>query len=97
MSQHPTWCARGHQCNLGEHRGEILAQDVPGIGRVVLTRVQDVNGRQLVELRTRMPLGPTEPRARFRLGQLLAWVAQLAGELPDAGLLGADVRDGGLV
>jgi hypothetical protein len=53
---HPTWCARDHRCNLGEHRAQPITLTNPGTGVVVLTRVMDSQGREWVEVRTRIAL-----------------------------------------
>jgi hypothetical protein len=35
---HTDWCARGHRCNLAEHRSDPETYAIPG-GHIVLTRV----------------------------------------------------------
>lgn len=69
---HTDWCARGHQCGIGEHRSDPLLVDLPGYGRAVLTRVQAGDGRQHAEIRVRVALSVTEPTARRQLACLLA-------------------------
>ena len=68
---HPDWCARGHQCGLGEHRAQPVALEVPGRGVIVLTRVQASDGRQHVEIRTRLRLADGERPARQHLARIL--------------------------
>jgi hypothetical protein len=70
--QHPDWCARGHRCGLGEHRAQPVTLAVPGRGAVVLTRVQAADGRQHVEVRTRIALAEGEVAARAHLTHILA-------------------------
>lgn len=55
---HPDWCAHDHTCGLGEHRAQPVILDAPGRGRLVITRVRAANGRQHVEVRSRIVLPP---------------------------------------
>jgi len=48
--EHPAWCARGHRCNLGEHRAHPMVMEVDGVGKVLLTRVLGTNGRERMEV-----------------------------------------------
>ncbi|MFE7869210.1 hypothetical protein ACFUYE_02535 [Micromonospora humida] len=68
---HTGWCARGHRCNLGEHRSEEIVIDLPGHARAVLVRVRTVAGREHAEIRLRVALAPAEPAARRQLAGLL--------------------------
>jgi hypothetical protein len=77
VSPHPSWCARGHRCRLGEHRAApvTLAGSGPaGTVRAiaVLTRLLSTNGRQQVEVRLRIALPYGEDAARRRLVLVLA-------------------------
>ncbi|WP_432982164.1 hypothetical protein [Dactylosporangium sp. CA-233914] len=65
--RHPDWCARGHRCNLGEHRADPLAVDVPGLGRALLTRVRAADGREHAEVTLTVALAAAEPVARAQL------------------------------
>ncbi|GAA3286173.1 hypothetical protein GCM10020218_047540 [Dactylosporangium vinaceum] len=47
---HPAWCARGHRCNLGEHRATPAVMQVDGVGKVLVTRVLGANGRERLEV-----------------------------------------------
>jgi hypothetical protein len=69
---HTEWCARDHQCGLGEHRSDPIVVDLPGRGRAVLVRVRAANGREHAEIRVRVALAAVEPAARRQLGALLA-------------------------
>ena len=69
---HPEWCARGHACGLGEHRAQPVTVDAGGRGVLVLTRVLAADGRQHVEIRTRITLTASgEAAARVQLGRIL--------------------------
>lgn len=70
-SPHPTWCARGHRCGLGEHRSDPIRVSLPRVGSLVLTRVQATGGRQYAEIRASLRLGEDETQARARLSGLL--------------------------
>src|SRR5437870_5750222 len=72
VGEHPDWCARGHRCGLGEHRAQPVTFAIPGRGAVVLTRVQAADGRQHVEVRTRIALAGGELAARAHLAHILA-------------------------
>ena len=69
--EHPDWCARGHLCGLSEHRAEPIALRVPGRGVTVLTRVMAADGREHVEIRTRIALAPGEQQARAHLALIV--------------------------
>ncbi|WP_432980970.1 hypothetical protein [Dactylosporangium sp. CA-233914] len=68
---HTAWCAGGHRCQLGEHRADQLLVDIPGAGRVVLTRVRSAGGRDYAEVRATVALTGPEPAARRQLGALI--------------------------
>jgi len=68
---HPDWCTHGHQCGLGEHRAQPVSLRVPGRGVIVLTRVLSADGRQHVEIRTRLSLADGERPARAHLARIL--------------------------
>lgn len=68
---HPDWCARGHQCGLGEHRAQPVSLRTPTGGVVVLTRVLGRDGREHAEIRLRMPLAAGDTNARVHLAQIL--------------------------
>jgi hypothetical protein len=70
--QHPDWCAQGHHCGLGEHQAAPIVLDVPGRGRVVLTRIMAADGRQHVEIRTGVTLADGDHAARAHLAMILA-------------------------
>jgi hypothetical protein len=74
---HADWCAEGHRCGLGEHRSAPHVVEVPGAGRVVLTRVQGRDGRGHAEIRATVPLAADEPRARAQLARLMTELARL--------------------
>ncbi|GAA1546810.1 hypothetical protein GCM10009827_078770 [Dactylosporangium maewongense] len=65
--QHPEWCAHRHRCGFGEHRAEPITLDAPGLGRVILTRVQASDGREHAEVRLTVALAATETVARQQL------------------------------
>ena len=70
---HPEWCARGHTCGLGEHRAAPVTVDGGSRGVMVLTRVLAADGRQHVEIRTRIVLSASgEVGARRELGAILS-------------------------
>lgn len=73
---HPEWCAGGHRCGLGEHRAEPVGVDVPGVGRLLLVRVQGKDGRQWAEVRGSVVLPDHEAWARRRLLRLLGDLAE---------------------
>lgn len=75
MSAHTDWCAGGHRCQLGEHRADPLIVDIPGAGRVVLTRIRTAGGREYAEVRATVSLARTDPAARRQLGSLITNVA----------------------
>ena len=70
-AEHTAWCARDHRCGLGEHRSDEIIADVPGAGRVLITRVR-AGGREYAEIRGRIPLHSTETGARWQIGTALA-------------------------
>ena len=67
---HPSWCSHGHACGLGEHRADPVTLDGSG-GVIVLTRVQARDGRQHVEIRTRISLNPGHDAGRAHLAHIL--------------------------
>ncbi|WP_028193180.1 hypothetical protein [Salinispora pacifica] len=69
---HTGWCARGHRCNLGEHRSTEIVIDLPGRARAVLVRVRADNGREHAEVRIRVALAPGHLPARRQLVGLLS-------------------------
>uniref|UniRef100_A8LYU9 Uncharacterized protein n=1 Tax=Salinispora arenicola (strain CNS-205) TaxID=391037 RepID=A8LYU9_SALAI len=73
---HTTWCARGHRCNLGEHRSEEIVVDIAGRARAVLVRVRTATGREHAEVRVRVALAFGEVAARRQLVGLLGDVRQ---------------------
>jgi hypothetical protein len=76
-TQHTTWCAQGHLCNLGEHRADPLRIDIDPGGVAVLTRVRDRAGREHAEIRLRLALHTAEPAARRELAHLLTELQDL--------------------
>ncbi len=68
---HTDWCARDHQCGLGEHRAHPVTLSAGPAGVAVLTRVLAADGRQHVEIRTRITLAAGEPQARAHLAHIL--------------------------
>jgi len=79
--EHPDWCARGHRCGLGEHRAEPVTLTAGPTGTVVLTRVLAANGRQHVEIRTRITLATGEPHAAAHLAHILIELEALLGRV----------------
>lgn len=71
-ADHPSWCARGHRCGLGEHRAQPVTLTSARRGTVVLTRVQAATGSQHVEVRIRIALATGENNARAHLALILA-------------------------
>jgi len=69
--EHPDWCARWHHCGLGEHRAAPVTLSAGAAGTVVLTRVLAADGRQHVEIRTRITLADGEPQSRAHLAEIL--------------------------
>lgn len=69
--EHTDWCAGGHLCGMSEHRSDPHVVDVDGVGRLVLTRVLDADGRQHAEVRISAVLGEHDVHARRRLEGLL--------------------------
>lgn len=72
--RHVDWCAEGHRCGLGEHRSPPHIATVPGVGRVVITRVHAASGREYAEVRLTLALSGDEPRARGQLLRLMHWL-----------------------
>ena len=72
VDEHPDWCARGHRCGLGEHRADPIVVELPGVGRLVLTRVRAADGRQHAEVRATVRLPEHDGAARLRLLDLLS-------------------------
>jgi hypothetical protein len=68
---HPDWCARGHRCGLGEHRAEPVTLSAGLAGTVVLTRVLAADGRQHVEVLTRIRLADGESQSCAHLAHVL--------------------------
>lgn len=68
---HTDWCSGGHRCGLGEHRADPVVVDVRGVGRLVLTRVQGVDGRQHADIRVTAELVEHEGYARLQLARLI--------------------------
>jgi hypothetical protein len=68
---HTDWCARGHRCNLNEHRSNEIVVDIPCHARAVLVRVRTTAGRDHAEIRVRVALAPAELAARRQLAGLL--------------------------
>jgi hypothetical protein len=68
---HPEWCARGHKCNLGEHRSLPNVVELDGVGKVLVTRVLSRNGRERMEMTGSMYLAPTAHDARRQVNQTL--------------------------
>lgn len=69
--RHADWCASGHGCKLGEHRSVPHVAALPGAGRVVVTRVRGVSGREYAEVRLTVALAGEEQRARGQLARLM--------------------------
>jgi hypothetical protein len=69
--EHPDWCARGHGCGLGEHRAAPVTLVSRQAGTVVLTRVQAADGREHVEVRTRIVLAPGAAASKRHLALIL--------------------------
>jgi hypothetical protein len=81
LEYHTSWCAGGHHCAvlLGEHRADPIPIRVPGAGTAVLTRVREATGTEYAEIRMRITLPGTAPRARARLAALLTHLRTLIG------------------
>ena len=73
-TEHPDWCARTHACGLGEHRAAPITLTAAGRAAIVLTRVLAVNGREHVEIRTRIVLAG-EPHAAAHLAHIVTGLA----------------------
>ena len=69
-TSHTPWCARGHHCNLHEHRAHPIVVDTAG-GRATLTRVQGARGAGYAEARITVALDPRERVARGQVATLL--------------------------
>jgi hypothetical protein len=72
VDEHTDWCAGGHRCGLGEHRADPVVVELPGVGRLMLIRVQGADGRQHAEIRATVRLPEHDGYARLRLVDLLA-------------------------
>ena len=81
---HPPWCARGHHCNLREHRAHPIVVDTAG-GRATLTRVQGTRGAGYAEARITVALDPRERVARGQVATLLANLETLLTAVSDGG------------
>ena len=63
--RHPEWCAQDHQCTVtdtnpvGQHRSPPMRWNT-AYGCLVAVRVQDLDGRQWMELRAHARLGATD-------------------------------------
>jgi hypothetical protein len=75
-TEHTDWCARDHRCNLGEHRSPDIITDLPGAGRVLITRVRAGN-REYAEIRGRVLLHTTEAGARWQIATALGRLRDL--------------------
>lgn len=84
-TRHTTWCARGHRCTLGEHRGEPLRVNVDGAGSLIITRVRSTDGTEWAEVRGSLRLDDGDRRAR---GQLVSLVDSFARLMWRAGRTG---------
>lgn len=73
--EHPEWCAKGHRCALGEHRATPVVTEVPGVGKVLITRVLTSNGRERMELTGSAYLAPRPADARRQVQRTLHGVA----------------------
>ena len=62
--KHTAWCANNHSCGMHEHRSEPLRAVHPGLGTLVVTRVQSADGRQHAEIRISVPLETADRAAR---------------------------------
>jgi hypothetical protein len=80
---HPDWCARDHQCGLGEHRADPLAIAIPGFGRAMLTRVRGADGREHAEVRLTVALTVDESTARVQLLSVARDLHRLIGRAAD--------------
>jgi len=69
---HTGWCARDHQCGLGQHRADPVRLTIPGLGGAVLTRIRNTDGTEHAEVRLSIRLHTHEPTARDQLATLLA-------------------------
>ncbi|GAB3823893.1 hypothetical protein ACFPIJ_62725 [Dactylosporangium cerinum] len=65
--QHTAWCAKDHSCGMQEHRSDPYRAVHPGLGTLVVTRVQHADGRQFAEIRLSVPLVSTDRVARRQL------------------------------
>lgn len=68
---HTGWCARDHQCGLGQHRAHPVRFTIPGLGSAVLTRIRTAEGSDHAEIRLSIRLTNHEPTARDQLATLL--------------------------
>jgi hypothetical protein len=74
--EHTQWCARDHRCNLGEHRSPEIFTDLPGAGRLLITRVR-AGDREYAEIRGRIALHSTEAGARWQISTALGRLRDL--------------------
>ena len=70
MSRHPSWCAGGHRCGLGEHRSDPQTW-LTSYGTIVATRIRRADGRDRLELRAVVDL-PGEDVLAQDVARLLA-------------------------
>ncbi len=77
--RHTGWCAGGHRCGIGEHRSAPVVIGVPGVGRLVLTRVRGADGRQHADIRVSVGLPGEEGAARVWLVRLLGRLTRALG------------------
>ncbi|WP_426514413.1 hypothetical protein ACPPVO_29645 [Dactylosporangium sp. McL0621] len=75
--EHPAWCARGHRCNLGEHRAHPMVMEVDGVGKVLITRVLGNNGRERVEVAGSAYLTAKGPAANRQVDRTLRGFAHV--------------------
>jgi hypothetical protein len=81
LDRHTDWCAQGHHCTFGEHRGMPIRVDITGAGSMVVTRVRGTDGSEWAEVRASVRLQPHRSRAEQQLGGLVDGLARMMGRL----------------
>ena len=76
VSPHTRWCARGHHCNLGEHRSLPARWQTP-YGSIVATLVHNIStGRAYLELRASITIPTNETAARRQAAAIASGIDQ---------------------
>lgn len=83
-SQHTEWCAQDHRCGMNEHRSDEMVVNLPGVGRVALTRVLH-GDREYAEVRGQIVLHPDADASRWQLGTMMAGLREVLARTRLAG------------